>query len=220
MLWVVLFFVSSIAIQGEGVYRSDSVAEIRDYFSDDGDAYLLGDYLIGLGFILGFLPFLAALTTLIGRTDGTSAMLGRLVTIAGVLTVAGGLAAAIPTGALAVGAAENPEVDDSSIRTLMELDAYGFASLSLAVGAFALSAGVAIWWSRALTWWWVSILAIIGGILAVISGAWPIDGDEEGFIGSLGFIGLPVIALFILLASINMIMGGGRADEVVVDKTA
>jgi hypothetical protein len=59
-------------------------------------------------------------------------------------------------------------------------------------------------------WRWLAGLGLLAALLLVIGAAWPIDGDEEGAIAILGFIGAPATMLFIIISSINMII---RSEE-------
>jgi hypothetical protein len=209
IVWLVLFIVGAFIIQGESVERSDSIAEIRQYFVDDGDTYLLGDYLIGIGFIFFFLPFLIILRRVLEAGGNWAALLARIALLAGVVALIWGGIAGFFWGALAVGAAGNSEVDDSSIRTLMELDAYAFAGLFLPIGLMLGAAGASIWLSRVL-WRWLGIIGLIGFLAALIGAAWPIDGDDEGALASIGLFGYLAMMIFVLLVSINLLMQRSR----------
>jgi hypothetical protein len=201
--WLILFFIGAFALQGDTPSRDDSIASIREYFTDDGDTYLLGDYLIGIAFIVFFLPFLIILQRVLGRGEGWAGILSRVALFAGALAILWGGFAGTFWGALAVGAAENREVDDSAVRTLMELDSYAFAGLLFPVGLFMGAAGLSIWLSGVL-WRWLGIIGIIGFLGSYIGAAWPIDGDDEGAVAAFGLAGFLGIAIFVLLVSINL----------------
>ena len=209
IVWLVLFIVGAFIIQGESVERSDSIEEIRQYFVDDGDTYLLGDYLIGIAFVFFFLPFLIILRRVLEAGGTWAALLARVALLAGVVALIWGGISGFFWGTLAVGAAGNSEVDDSSVRTLMELDAYAFAGLFLPVGLMLGAAGASIWLSRVL-WRWLGIIGIIGFIAALIGAAWPIDGDDEGALAGIGLIGYLAMMIFVLLVSINLLMQRSR----------
>ena len=203
--WLVLFLIGGFILQSDAPERSDSVAQIRQYFVDDGDTYLLGDYLIGVGFTLGFLPFLIILRRVLESSLSWAALLARISLFAGVLAVIWGGAASTFWGALATGAAGNAEVDDSSVRTLMELNIYSFAGLLFPIGLFLGAAGASIWLSGIL-WRWLGIIGLVGFLCCIVGAAWPIDGDEEGALAVIGLIGLMVMLIFVLLVSINLLM--------------
>ena len=207
--WIVMFLLGAFLLQGDTPTRDDSVADIRQYFVDDGDQYLFGDYLLGLAFMLFFLPFVIILRRVLARTGGWAELLARISFYAGLIAVVWGGIAGFFWGTLALGAA-NAEVDDSSVRLLMEADAYAFAGLLLPIGLFMGAAGLSIWLSGAL-WRWLGIIGIIGFLGAYIGAAWPIDGDEEGPLAAVGIVGFLGIMIFVLITSINLLM---RRDEI------
>lgn len=49
--FIILFFVGGFALQGESPSYDDPITEVREYFTEDGDQYLIGDYILGLGFV-------------------------------------------------------------------------------------------------------------------------------------------------------------------------
>ena len=202
--WIVLFFVGAMILQGDTPVRDDSVEEIRRYFSDDGDTYLVGDYLLGIAFMIFFLPFIIVLRRVLAAAGGWAELLARVSFYAGVTAIIWGGIAGFAWGALAIGA-DNPEMDDSAVRTLMELDAYAFSGLLFPIGLFMGAAGLSIWISGVL-WRWLGIIGIIGFVGSYIGAAWPIDGDDEGAVAAIGIIGFVGIGLFVLIASIGMLM--------------
>lgn len=202
--WVVLFFIGVIVLQGDTPVRDDTVEEIRQYFSEDGDTYLVGDYLIGIAFTIFFLPFIILLRRILATAGGWAELLARVSFYAGLIALLWGGIAGFAWGALAIGA-DNPEIDDSAVRTLMELDAYAFSGLLFPIGLFMGAAGLSIWLSGVL-WRWLGIIGIIGFVGSYIGAAWPIDGDDEGAIAAIGMVGFVGILLFVLIASIGMLM--------------
>lgn len=69
VLFLIMFIVG-IVLQGEAPQFDEPVDEIRDWFADNGEQYLVGDYMVGLAFVLFFLPFLASLRGLLARVEG------------------------------------------------------------------------------------------------------------------------------------------------------
>ena len=202
----VAFIFIGIGVTGGGsVDFESSIGEIRTYFTDDATQYLVGDYLIGLGFVLLFLPFVVTLRGLLGLVEGGANIWSRLAFTGGLLMVAVGFASSIAWGTLALGAAAHPEVSDSTLRTLMYADAYGFTMLALVSALLLFPASVVILTSRVL-WRWLALLGIAAGILVVIGVAWVIDGDQESALGYTLFIGMLGVALWVLLVSINMLL--------------
>ena len=119
--------------------------------------------------------------------------------------VAIGFATSFAWGALALGAGVHPEVSDSTVRTLMYVDAYGFTTMILASSLLVLPASVVIYTSGVL-WRWLAILGVATGVLVVIGAAWVIDGDQEGVLAIIAFIGFLGVPLWVLLVSVSMVM--------------
>ena len=94
------------------------IGEIRTYFTDNSTQYLVGDYLIGLGFVFLFLPFVVILRGLLGLVEGGANICSRLAFTGGLLLVAVGFAISAAPGALALGAAAHPEVSATPLFAL------------------------------------------------------------------------------------------------------
>jgi hypothetical protein len=207
LIYVVLFIIGGFVLQGDSPSRDDSIEDIRRYFADDGQTYLIGDYIAAVAFIFFFLPFLVVLRSLLGAVEGPPSIFSRLGLIGGLFATLFAGAAGTFWGALAIGLADNPEANnDAIIRTLMELDTYAFATpLQLSFGLFVLAFSIAIWDTGAL-WRWLGPLGILSAVLTIIGAAWPIDGDEEGVIAIIGFGPGNLLAIIWLVAiCINLI---------------
>lgn len=205
LIWAVLFIVGSFALQGETPSRTDSVESIRAYFLDDGDMYLAGDYVLAIGFVIFFLPYVIGLRWYLGSREGSPPIWSWMSFTGGVFATAIGAMAGVFWGALALTMERNPELDDSVIILLMDLDAYAYNLLQFGIALFIGSAGFIMLRTGAL-WRWPGLLGMIGAILFIIGAAWPIDGDDEGAIAIVGFIGFPLSLLFVLITSIGMIL--------------
>ena len=202
--FIVLFVVGAFVVQTEPPAFDDSMADIREYFGDDDTRYLVGDYLIGLGFVLLFLPFLLTLRGVLGWAEGGANIWSWVAFAGGLATVVIGGAGSAFWGALAFGAINDPEVTDSAVRTLMHASAYAFSMLSLP-GALFLFAASAVIFRTSVLWRWLAPLGLAVGVLGVIGAASPIEGDDDGVLAIIGFISLIGFLLWILLASFNMI---------------
>ena len=204
----VILFIAGIVAQGDIPMRGDSIEEVRAYFQDDGDMYLVGDYLTGIAIVFLFLPYLVTLRWVLGSGEGWPPIWSWLTVVGGVTMVALGGAGSMTFGTLAL-SADNPEIDDSSVRLLMEMNSYAFTLFSFGMALFVGSASLVIL-RTGVIWRWLAGLGLLAALLLVIGAAWPIDGDEEGAIAILGFIGAPATMLFIIISSINMII---RSEE-------
>ena len=203
--FVVMFIVAIVvqqAIAGEPPSYDDPVQEIRTYWEDEGDGYLVGDYLFGLTYLVLFLPFLAALRGMLGVAEGGGQVFARTAMLAGLLGIAASVAAAAFWTTLAF-AADN--LSDDTLTTLMYLDAAAWSWVPMPFGVLLLAASYVIFTSSIL-WKWLAILGFILGIAAILSPLWLIDGDMDGPLGILGFIAFLGLAVWILATSIGMIM--------------
>lgn len=201
---VVLFLIGGFALQGESPSRGDSIEDIRQYFRDDGDLYLAGDYILGIAFVFAFLPFAVILRWMLGSAEGWPPIFSWLTVIGATTAAALGAAAGVFWGALAI-SADNPEIDDSVVRAMMEMDAYVFTTLQLPVALFIGSASV-VMLRTGIFWRWLGALGLLAALLLVIGASWPIDGDEEGALAIPGFIGFPIWGIWTLITSVAMIM--------------
>jgi hypothetical protein len=199
LAWFVLFAVGGIALQGEPPAYDSPISEIRDFFSDDGQRYLVGDYIVNLAFVLLFLPFVAVLRGLLGDAEG-GLQIGSRLAFAGALAlvVLGGGATAF-LDAVALGGA-GPELSDSTIRALLYADAVAIAALGIAAALFVLAASFVIWTTGVL-WRWLAMVGAGAGVLLIIGAAFPIEQDANGVLWGIRFASFISLAVFVLLSS-------------------
>ena len=142
--WFILFVVAAIILQGEPPPFDQPAAEARGFFAARGGRYLVGDYLAGLAFIFGFLPFVVGLRSLLGRAEGGLQVGSRLLLIAGVTTVVVGDAATVFTDAMAL-AGGGGELNDATIHALLDANAVAIAAIGLPMALFAFAAAALVW---------------------------------------------------------------------------
>jgi hypothetical protein len=206
--WIIVFIVGAVILQADTPTYDDPINEIRQYWAEDGDQYLIADYITGLAFVFLFIPFLASFRGLLAWAEGGAGVWSWVMLLGGLSAVLIAAAASASWGALALalGVAEDPEVDDSLVRMLMYVDAYAFASLGLALSLMVIAGSIVIA-RTAVLWRWLAILGVIVGIAAAISPLWVIDGDmEEGFFGVMGLVGSLGSVIWLLIVCIGMIM--------------
>jgi len=203
-MFAVLFIIGPLFLTGDSPSRDDSIEEIRAFFQDDGDMYLLGDYIGGIAFVLFFLPYLVTLRWVLGSGEGWPAIGSWLTVIGGFGMVILGGASAVSYGTLAI-SADNAEIDDSSVRLLMEMNVYAFTGFSLFMSLFMAAASLVVLKTGVL-WRWLAGIGLLAALLLVVGASWPIDGDDEGALAIAGFIGAPLTLLWIILSSINLLL--------------
>lgn len=203
VLWAIVVLVAFFFVFGDTPAIDAPVADLREYFADDAQIHL-ANWLIALAFAGLFLPFASGLRSLLGPADAADAGVWSRTSFAGAVTaVAVGGAGAAFWGAAALGPVE--ELSDSTLRALVNLDAVLYAAtLPWALAVFVGAASWVILRSGVL-WTWLAPLGFLTALVLVVGSLWPIDGDPEGFLGILGFIGLNLTLLWGLLTGIAMI---------------
>ena len=141
IIWAVLFFIGGIVLQGETPSRSDSIEVIRDYF-DDGQMWLIGDYMVVLGFVFFFLPYLIAFRWVLGTGEGWPPIWSWMSFVGGLGIVFVGAAGALVFGGLALGLEENPDLDDATLRFLIDMSSYSNYIWELMIALFVGSSGL------------------------------------------------------------------------------
>ena len=198
-------FIVGIVVQGEPPTFDDPVDEIRDWFADNGEQYLVGDYLITVGFVFFFLPFLASLRGLLASAEGGPAVWSRVTFAGGITFLVLGAGASLFWGTLAYSFGVVEEGEEGTIKTLMYLDQAGFSGAFMAVIPLVLGASL-VTLRTGVLWRWLPLLGLIAMVFVVIAGASTLTSDPDGALGGIGFIGFPVFGLWILLTSVNMIL--------------
>jgi hypothetical protein len=203
--FVVLFIVAIIVQEvasGTPPDFNDPVQEVRAYFEEERQGYLVADYLVWLAFIVLLLPFLVALRGLLGAAEGGGQVFSRTAFAGGLLAIALAGAATASWTALAVGA-EN--FDDSTITALMHLDVAAWNVVGSAFGVLVLAASLVIF-ATGILGRWLAIYGAIIGVIALISPLWLLDGDPEGVLAILGIVAFLGLALWVLATSISMVL--------------
>jgi hypothetical protein len=210
--WFVLFAVGAIVLQGEPPAYDASLAEVRQFFTDHGTRFLVGDYIAGLGFLLLFLPFVVGLRSLLGAVEGGPQIGSRLVLVGGLATVLVGDTATVFQDALALGAG-NPELQDTTVRAFLYANAAAIAAIGLPAALFTFAASAVIW-TTAVLWRWLAVVGALAGVLLVVGAAFPLGGDPTGPLWAIRFVGFIGLAVFVVAASVGMLR---RTDQVAVE---
>src|SRR5260221_261815 len=79
LAWFVLFFIGGVILHGTPLAYDEPIQQAREYFQNNAQTYLVGDYIVRLGFVFGFLPFVAALQSRLGATESVPRILSRLI---------------------------------------------------------------------------------------------------------------------------------------------
>lgn len=201
IVFIVLFIIGGV-IQGDGPMYNDDLDDIRAYWNDSGDDYLLGDYIIGVAVIFFFLPFASALRALLGVAEGGPQLCARLSFAGAVLFLAFAATAGAAWGTLAF-AGEN--LSDDTVVALMYLDVYAWSIIPMALALLIGAASIVIFRTGVL-WKWLAVVGLIVTIAAVLTPLGVLDDDPEDVFDTIGFVGFIGAAIWVLLISIGMIM--------------
>jgi hypothetical protein len=205
--WFVLFAVGAVVLQGEPPAYDASLAQVRQFFTDNHTRFLLGDYLADLAFVLLFLPFVAGLRSLLGAAEGGPQIASRLVLVGGLATVLVGGTATVFQDALALGAG-NPEFQDTTVRALLYANAAAIAAIGVPAALFTLAASVVIW-TTAVLWRWLAMVGVLAGVLLVVGAAFPLADDPTGPLWTIRFLSFIALAVFVVAASVGMLLRAG-----------
>jgi len=204
ILFLIMFIVG-IALTGDAPTLDESTDEIRDWYTDNGDQFLVGNYIFGLAFAFFFFPFLAGLQSLLASAEGGPRMWSKVAFAGGLAFFVFGGVASLFWATLAYSFGVVEQGDDVPIKTMMYLDQVGTATFPLPLIALVLGTSLVSLRSGVL-WRWLSLLALVVAVFVVINGANTLSSDTDGALGGIGFIAFPAFALWVLLTSINMIL--------------
>jgi hypothetical protein len=205
--WFLLFAVGAVVLQGEPPASNASLAEVRQFFTDHRTRFLVGDYLADLAFLLLFLPFVVGLRSLLGTAEGSPQIASRLVLVGGLATVLVGGTATVFQDALALGAG-NPELQDTTVRAFLYANAAAIAAIGPPAALFTLAASVVIW-TTAVLWRWLAGVGVLAGVLLATGAAFPLAEDPSGPLWTIRFLSFIALAVFVVSASIGMLLGAG-----------
>lgn len=177
--WFALFLIGGIIIQGEPPAYDQPVAAARDFFITRSDRYLLGDYISGLAFILGFVPFIVGLARLLYLAEPQPRIASTIVLAGGLTTVAVGDAATAFLDAVALGNAAT-DLADTTLQGFLHSNAVAIAAIGLPMALTALASAYVIWTTRVL-WRWLAPIAALSGALHIIGALFILPDDFSGY---------------------------------------
>ncbi len=203
IIMVILVVVGLFAIPPEmPPDYNDPVEEITAYFVDNDTAYLVGDYIAGLGFIIFFLIFLVSLSRVLRSAEGSGGLWSVLALVGGLVGLAFAGATATFWGVLAFQAAADG--NDAIVRTLMYMQFVGDAFIPLPMSLLIFGSSMVIIKTGVL-WKWLAWAGFPLSIAAVISPLAVIEGDPEGVFAIVGMVTLAIFLAWLLAISVGMI---------------
>jgi hypothetical protein len=200
IMFVVLFIVGLI-VQGDAPLPTDSAEDIAAYFADNDDNYIIGDFIIGIGFLFGFLPFASVLGSHLGMAEGEPRVWSRLIIVAALVFTAAGGAISCFNGAMAYSAGT---LGDDVQVALTAANYYGLTSVfSLSTALLAFCVGLLIMRKGAM-WQWLGWLSLAYVIAALISYFAILGDDPESGLGILQWIVFIVFGVWTLIVSFGL----------------
>ena len=202
MLGIAFVVVWLLKMVGTGVTPpyDDPIGEIREYWEDDGQRYLIVQYLSLLASMILFLPYMVALTTMLGRAEMGARQWSRLSLVGGVCFVAVTIAANWIWTALAIGA---DAISDDGMRTLMYLDAAAFY-ISVFPFAVFVTAGSLVIVATGVMRKWIGYFGLADGIALFAAPLVVLEEHSETPLGLFYFLSLVGGVAWIVATGVSM----------------
>ena len=203
MLGIAFVVVWLLKMVGTGVTPpyDDPIGEIREYWEDDGRRYLVVQYFGLLSGVIFLLPYMVALTTLLGRAEKGAKLWSRVSLAGGVCFVAITIAINSIWTALALGA---DAISDDGMRTLMYLDAAAFYIGVFPFGVFVTAGSLVIVATGAMRKW-LGYVGLVDGIALFAAPLVVLEEHSESPFGIFYFLTLVVGAACVVATGVAML---------------
>src|SRR5262245_12458977 len=178
----------------------DPIADIRAYWEDDGRRYLVVQYFALLAGVIFLLPYMVALTTLLGRAESGARLWSRVSLAGGVCFVAVTIAANSIWTSLALGA---DAISDDGMRTLMYLDAAAFYIGVFPLAVFVTAGSLVIVATRVMRAW-LGYVGLVDGIALFAAPLAVLERHSESPLGLFYFLAIVVGAAWIVATGVSM----------------
>ncbi len=212
----VVLFVIGVVLQFDGPRPDASGDEIKQYFIDDSVKYIIGDFVIGIGFVFFFLTFIWALSALMRTAEPPGQTWSTMILVYGAVFTAAGAALTAFYGALAYGAAVF--LDANTARAMVYAYYYGSTlGGSLLIAAIIFSVGVAIL-RNGVFWSWLGYFSLALAAALVVSSLGVLAEDPEGPLGMLSLVCFLLWGVWTLIVSYGMITRDAVAAVVVEER--
>jgi hypothetical protein len=203
MLGIAFVVVWVLKMVGTGVTPpyDDPIGEIREYWENDGRRYLVVQYFGLLAMVIFLLPYMVALTTLLGRAEKGARLWSNVSLAGGVCFVAITIAINSIWTALALGAGA---ISDDGMRTLMYLDA---AAFYIGVFPFAVfvAAGSLVIVATGAVRRWIGYVGLVDGIALFLAPLVVLEDHSESLLGILSFVAIVVGAAWVVVTGVAML---------------
>ena len=192
----VLIIIGGILL-GEPPDASNPPQEIVDFYVDNGDKLQYATIGFALALML-FVSFGSYLRMVLDRAEGSTGILSLIAFGGTVIFAVGGAIDA--TIQFAISEAVD-DLDPTQVQTLQALWDNDWVSLQVGITLFILASGLSIVRHKSLPVWlgWLAILIGVVGLTPI------------------GFVAFPATGLWILIASVMLLISEGRASSPVVE---
>jgi hypothetical protein len=203
MLGIAFVGVWLLKMVGTGVTPpyDDPIGEIRDYWEDNGRRYLVAQYVGLLSGVVFLLPYMVALTTLLGRAEKGARLWSNVSLAGGVCFVAITIAINSIWTALALGA---DAISDDGMRTLMYLDAAAFYIGVFPFAVFVAAGSLVIVATGAMRRW-IGYVGLADGIALFLAPLVVLEDHSESPLGIFYFLALVVGAAWVVATGVSMV---------------
>ena len=208
----VIVFIAGVALQTAPPLMDDPVDEMRADWAADGQRYLVASYLLGLAFVVFFIPFVVALRGLLGRVEGGIEFWSRTMLFGAIATVLWSAWSSIFWGALAFGDFAS-EASDETLRTLSVLD---YSAVSGAPFAFAVFVGAAsvVIAATAIVPRWIAGLGAVEFVVSVVAPLSILTESSESFLDVVYLVSFLLLPLWILVMGVAMLHRASKLRRV------
>ncbi len=203
MLGIAFVVVWLLKMVGTGVTPpyDDPIGEIREYWEDDGRRYLVVQYAGLLTMVIFLLPYMVALTTMLGRAEAGARLWSNVSLAGGVCFVAITIAINSIWTALALGA---DAISDDGLRTLMYLDAAAFYIGVFPLAVFVAAGSLVIVATGAMRKW-LGYVGLADGIALFAAPLVVLEDHSESPLGIFYFLALVVGAAWVVATGVAML---------------
>ncbi len=190
----------------------EPIANIREFFADDSALFYSANLIMMVTLVFVFLPFAAGLRSVLAERDVDAGMWSRTAfgIAVGIVAVAGAGSVFFSSMMLAF---EPGSFDDAVLRLIVYADAYMFSVIiTVGLALFLVATAIVVLRTGAL-WKWLGWLGLVIAIIGLIGTSWPLDGDPEGVLATMGFITFPLFAVWSLLVGISLLRTPAAGSE-------
>jgi hypothetical protein len=210
----ILFFVGVAVVLGLLASQPGpgaSIADLRDALANDAGLTHVGNWLLAVTLVFFLLPFAAGLSSLLGREDTTRmwarAAYGSAVGIAAVALVGSVFLASTML------AYEANSFDDAFVRMIAYGDAYMYTVVITSFIGLFLAANSIVVLRTGVLWRWTAWFGLLITLIGLIGAWWPLDGDPGGALAVIGYLSIPLAAVWSLAVGINLLRKPAAAAE-------